>query len=260
MRSKPNPTATQRTKRAMAIAGITLALACNGPLVRAQTEPPPDQKPAPAPLSVQTFYLANVSQTNEATELVTALRNMLDPRDRVFLVPWQNAIVIEATPEQIKLAQKVLNDLDRPKKTYRLTYTITEMDSGKRIGVQHFSMVVVTGQRTTLKQGSKIPLITGSYNTGSSGSQTQMTYIDVGLNFDATLDEFANGVRLRSKVEQSSIADEKSSVGIQDPIVRQTVMEGTSFLTVGKPLMLGSVDVPGSTRHFDIDVVMDLVP
>jgi hypothetical protein len=86
-----------------------------------------------------------------------------------------------------------------------------------------------------------------------------MTYLDVGMNFDATLDEFANGVRLRSKVEQSSIAEEKSSVGAQDPIVRQTVMEGTSFLAPGKPLILGSLDIPGSTRHLDIEVVMEQI-
>jgi len=48
-------------------------------------------------------------------------------------------------------------------------------------------------------------------------------------------------------------------VGAQDPIVRQTVMESTSFLTQGKPLMLGSVDIPGSTRHLDVEVVMELV-
>jgi hypothetical protein len=49
-----------------------------------------------------------------------------------------------------------------------------------------------------------------------------MTYVDVGMNFDATLDEFANGVRLNSKVEQLSVADEKSGAGAQDPIIRQT--------------------------------------
>jgi type II secretory pathway component GspD/PulD (secretin) len=133
------------------------------------------------------------------------------------------------------------------------------MDEGKRIGVQHYSMVVVTGQRTTLKQGSKVPIVTGSYSAGSSPVQTQMTYIDIGLNFDATLDEFANGVRLRSKVEQSSIGEEKSGVVEQDPIVRQTVLEGTSFLTPGKPLVLGSLDITGSTRHLEVEVVMEQV-
>ena len=87
-------------------------------------------------------------------------------------------------------------------------------------------MVVVAGQRTVLKQGSKIPLLTGSYNNTSSQAEPQVTYIDVGLNFDATLDEFANGVRLRTKIDQSSVAEEKSGVGPQAPVVRQTSLEG----------------------------------
>jgi type II secretory pathway component GspD/PulD (secretin) len=236
--------------RATSILSITLASSC------AIAQAPPPDTPSAAPLSVQTFYLTNISQANDANELITAMRNILDSHDRLYLVLSQNAIVVQATPDQLVLAQKLLHDLDRPKKTYRLTYTISESDAGKRIGSQHFAMVVVTGQRTTLKQGSKVPVATGSYNSGSSQTQTQMTYLDVGLNFDATLDEFSNGVRLRSKVEQSSIAEEKSGVGAQDPIVRQSVLEGTSFLTLGKPLILGSVDIPGSTRHLDVEVVM----
>ncbi|NYF88099.1 hypothetical protein HDF08_000166 [Edaphobacter lichenicola] len=79
------------------------------------------------------------------------------------------------------------------------------------------------------------------------------------MNFDATLDEFANGVRLNSKVEQLSMADERSGAGPQAPIIRQTQIQSTSFLTAGRPLILGSLDIPGSTRHVDIEVVMDLV-
>jgi type II secretory pathway component GspD/PulD (secretin) len=243
-------------KLATGILGVMLATLLSGPLARAQ-QPSPDTRLGP--LSVETFYFTNVSQINDANELTTALRNLLDPHDKIYLVSSQNAIVVQASPDQLLLARKLLNDLDRPKKTYRLTYTITETDGGKRIGTQHFAMIVVTGQRTVLKQGSKVPIVTGTYNPGSSNAQEQMTYLDIGMNFDATLDEFANGVRLRSKVEQSNIAEEKSGVGAQDPIVRQTVLEGTSFLTVGKPMMLGSVDIPGSTRHFDIEVVMGLV-
>jgi type II secretory pathway component GspD/PulD (secretin) len=207
----------------------------------------------------QTFYLANSIQGNDANEILVAMRNMLDPHIRIYLVTSQNAIVVQASPDQLELAQKLIHDLDRPKKTYRLTYTITEMDSGKSIGTQHFSMVVVTGQKTTLKQGSKVPVLTGSYDPGSSKEQTQYTYLDIGMNFAATLDEFANGVRLQSKVEQSSIAEDRAGAVGQDPIVRQSVLEGTAFLSLGKPLMLGSVDIPGSTRHLDIGVVMELV-
>jgi hypothetical protein len=39
--------------------------------------------------------------------------------------------------------------------------------------------------------------------------------------------------------------------------VRQTVFEGTSVLTPGKPMTLGSLDVPGSTRHLEIQVMIE---
>jgi type II secretory pathway component GspD/PulD (secretin) len=209
----------------------------------------------------QTFYLTNISAQNDANEITVAVRNLLPPDVKLFLVPSQNALTIRGTPDEIALAQKIINDLDRPKKTYRLTFTTTETDGSKRIGVQHISIIVAAGQRTTLKQGSKVPVATGSYSaTGSNtGAQTQFTYIDVGMNFDAALDELANGARLRSKVEQLSIAEQTSGLGLQDPIIRQSTLEGTSFLTLGKPLVLGSIDIPGSTRHLDVEVVMEQV-
>jgi type II secretory pathway component GspD/PulD (secretin) len=246
----------RKMKIVTGVVAITLAVTFSGQRTLAQTVP---AGPQVERLSVQTFYLTNVYQTSDATELTTALRNLLDKNDKIYLVPSQNAILVQGPPDQLVLARKLLDDLDRPKKTYRLTYTITETDGGKRIGNQHFGMVVVAGQRTVLKQGSKIPLLTGPYNNTSSQAEPQVTYIDVGLNFDATLDEFANGVRLRTKIDQSSVAEEKSGVGPQDPVVRQTSLEGTSFLTPGKPLVLGSLDVPGSTRHQEVEVVMEAV-
>ncbi len=238
-----------------------IALAWHGVDAFAQTESAPAkyiQNPT------QTLYLNNATTQVDANEIITAIRNMLQPGVKMFLVSTQNAIVISGSPDQILLAQKLLNDLDRPRKTYRLTYTIAELDGQKRVGTQHFSMVVVSGQKTVLKQGNKVPVVTGSYTNGTSGSgvpgvQTQITYLDIGLNFEATLDESASGVRLRTKAEQSSVADEKSGVGAEDPVVRQTVLEGTAVLTPGKPLMLGSLDVPGSTRHLDVDVMMEVV-
>ena len=238
-----------------AILGMTVAMAFSALGGWAQTA---DAEAKPADV-VQTFYLNNVSQLNDAAELMAAVRNMLPSSAKVYLVSSQNAIVMSGTPDQLASAQKLLHELDRSRKTYRLTYTITEMDGSKRVGTQHFAMVVVSGQKTTLKQGSKVPVVTGSYAPDTTSAQTQYTYLDVGISLDATLDESPDGVRLRTKAEQSSIAEEKSSVGIQDPIVRQTVLEGASILTPGKPLVLGSLDIPGSTRHMDLEVAMEVV-
>jgi len=240
------------------IFGVALALALRVPGAWGQT------MPASAPAKpdsgiLQTFYFTNVSQPSDANEIFTAVRNLSSTDVRIAFLLGQNALSVRGTPEQLLLAQKIVNDLDRPKKTYRLAYTLTEMEGGKRIGVQHFAMIVVTGGKTTLKNGSRVPIVTGAYNPGSTTQNSQVTYLDVGLNIDASLDDLPTGARLRSKVGQSSVAEEKSGVGAQDPIVRQTLLEGTALLTPGKPAMLGSLDVPGSTRHLDVEVVMEAV-
>jgi len=148
-------------------------------------------------------------------------------------------------------------------KSYRLLWTITEVDGGKQVGTQHYAMVVLAGGRalrTTMKMGSKVPIVTGSYSGNSAASvQTQFQYLDVGLNIDASLEEIGNGLRLQAKVEQSSVADEKLTGEIREPVIRQTVMEGTSMVSLNKPLRLGSLDVPGSTRHLDIEVELENV-
>jgi len=246
------------------ILGVILAVALIGPSAWGQTaDTAAAEKAKQDAISrgadirpFQTIYLTNSTQQNDANEITVALRNLLPPQVKLYLVPSQNAITMRGTPEEIALAQKIVSDLDRPRKTYRLTYSITELDGGKRVGVQHFAMIVTSGQRTVAKQGSRVPIVTGSNTDGS-----QVQYLDVGLNFNAMLDQDANGAKLSTKVEQTNVAEERSGVGPQDPVVRQTILESTSFLLPGKPQVLGSLDVPGSTRHMDIDVMMEpIVP
>jgi type II secretory pathway component GspD/PulD (secretin) len=216
-----------------------------------------DSKPAePKPNSetYQTFYLTNLTQQNDANEILNDLRNML-PKAKLYYMPAQDAISIRATPDDMLLAQKVLTDMDRAKKIYRLTYTITETDSGKGIGTQHFALIVVSGGKAVLKQGSKVPIVTGSSDAGTSTRNSQVQYVDVGLNIEASLD----GGRLRTKVEQSSVADQKPGGSVQDPVIFQTALEGTSTLVQGEPLVLGKLDIPGSTRHQEIEVVSEPV-
>src|SRR5579859_5827948 len=136
---------------------------------------------------------------------------------------------------------------------------MTERDGSKTIGVQHFSIVVDSGSRTEFKQGSRVPILVASTSSGSSGSNPELQYLDVGQEIDATLDSYLDGVRMRTKVVQSSIAEDKAGVGTQAPVIRQTTLEGTSTLVQGKPLVLGSLDVPGSTRHQEVEVVSELV-
>ena len=260
MRSHWNETAW-RLRRASVFAGLALTLILIAPAAWAQTQPaeqkPVEQKTAEqrAPEVYQTFYLANASQHDEFNDIQTALRNTLS-RARIYGVPTQNAISIRGSAEDLAMAQKVISDLDRPQRLYRLTYTITETDGGKAVGVEHFSLVVKSRGKATLKQGSRVPIVTGAYDVaGTTTPNTQVQYQDVGLSIEATLD----GESLHTKVEQTSVAEEKSVVGSQDPILRQTVLDGTSELMEGKSMVLGALDIPGSTRHEEIAVGWELV-
>jgi hypothetical protein len=244
-------------KLANGILALTLAAVFSGSLAWGQTA----AAPAKPDDMLKTFYFNSVTAGSpEEKDIVFAVRSILGS-SHASAVPVDvlNAIVIQGTPDELATAQKIIDDLDKPKKTYRLTYTVTEMDGTRRIGAQHFAMVLIPGQRTTLNESSKVPIATGSY----PGAQTQFTYIDVGMTFDATVTELGKGVRLQSKVTQASAAapEESSPEGkvsvAGQPVRRETSLEGASFLTLGKPMVLGSVDLPGSTRHLEVEALME---
>lgn len=227
---------------------VMMMVACMA-TAAAQT-PAPDARNGPE--IYQTLSLTNLTQPNDAEQVAGVLRNML-PGAKLIYVASQGAIAMKGTAEDIALAQRILADLDKTKKLYRLIYTMTEKDGGKTIGVQHFSLIVVSGSTSVLKQGSRIPVAV------KGGGDTEVTYLDLGQEIEASLDGYLDGARLRTKVVQSSIAEGKSLVGTQDPVIRQTTLEGTSTLIQGKPLVLGSLDVPGSTRRQEVEVVSELV-
>ncbi len=203
---------------------------------------------------VKTYRLVNMTQQNDANEVVIALRNILSPSIHIYMDFSANTIVIAAPPDQQQIAQNLVANLDILKPTYRITYTLTEIEDGKRIGTQHYTLAATDGQHVTLKQGSKIPLV-----TNTSGKDTSFQYIDVGVNFSVEADAAGNGVLLKSKVEQSSVPEEKAISNIQEPVIRQAVLEGATLIQLNKPFILGSIDVVGSTRRIDVEVVAETV-
>ena len=244
----------------------TAALAQTTPAAPVSCTDTPYAKQCTNLLPQQTIYLKYAVQQANANELVTALRNIVSPDAKIYLESDQSAVLIRASAGDIASAQKLINDLDRPKKNYRLTYTVTQMDGGKQIGVQHYAIIMVSGQETTLKLGNRVPVATGSYSSGGSNSagagvQTQFTYVDVGMNIAVTLTTMGDGAMLRSNAEQSSVAPQPSDVGgVNEPIIRQSSLRSESFLAPGKSQMLGSLDIPGSTSHLNIDAVIDPLP
>ena len=87
--------------------------------------------------AVQTFYLANTAQQNDLNDIQTALRNLL-VNAKLYGVPSQSAIVMRATPDELLLAQKLINDLDKSRPEVVVDVALLEVNRNKTrtIGIQ----------------------------------------------------------------------------------------------------------------------------
>jgi general secretion pathway protein D len=271
--------------------------------------------------AVQTFYLSNAWQQNDLNDVQTALRNVL-PNAKVYGVPSQNALVMRATPDELTLAQKVINDLDKARPEVVVDVAIMEVDKDKlrNIGIQwpgsigfalqppqsstsstttttttgttgtsttgqltlnnlgnlnanNFAVTVsaatanllmtdanskilqnpriraTDAQKATMKIGEKIPIATGSYQTGaataitSSLVNTQFQYIDVGVNIEMTPTvHYDHDVTLKLKIEDSSEGPTPVTIsGVTEPIIIQKTSEQTIRLREGEASILSGI-------------------
>ncbi|HEV2275943.1 MAG TPA: cohesin domain-containing protein [Acidobacteriaceae bacterium] len=270
--------------------------------------------------AVQTFYLANTAQPNDLNDIQTALRNLLAGA-KLYGVPSQNAIVMRATPDELLLAQKLINDLDKSRPEVVVDVALLEVNRDKirNIGLQlpgsfgvalqppnatstpssatnpitgtsttttstqnltlnnlanlngtNFAVTVGTatanlllsdtdtkvlqnpsiratdGQKADLKIGSRIPVATGSYQTGaataivSSLVNTQFTYLDVGVEIEITpIVHYDRDVTLKVKIVSSQEQGQTNIGGITEPIISQRTAEQTVRLREGEVNILG---------------------
>jgi type II secretory pathway component GspD/PulD (secretin) len=236
-------------------------MAAGGRCAYAQAQQGPEQQAvvdakaarAHEPLIRETIFLKNVTVQYDLNDIQTALRNNF-PWAKMYGLAGQNAITVTSTAEDLQDIKKMVAELDRPKNLYRLTYSVSDVENGKKTGTQHYSLVVAAGSKGILREGKRIPMVTGA--AGESGAQnTQVQYIDVGVSIDASIE----GEGLKTKVELTAVADEKSTVATQDPVIQQTMLENNSSLTMGKPMVLGSLEVPGTARRQEIEVTTELL-
>jgi general secretion pathway protein D len=269
--------------------------------------------------AVQTFYLSNAWQQNDLNDVQTAIRNVL-PNTKVYGVPSQNAIVMRATSDELTMAQKIINDLDKARPEVVVDVAIMEVDKDKlrniglswpgsigfalqppqsttntttttntdgttststgqltlnnlaNLNANNFAITVsaatanllmtdsdtkilqnpriraTDGQKATMKIGQKIPIATGSYQTGaataitSSLVNTQFQFQDVGVQVEMTPTvHFDHDVTLKLKIEDSSVSGSSTISGVTEPIIAQKTSEQTIRLREGEASILSGI-------------------
>ncbi len=215
--------------------------------------------------AVQTFYLTNAAQQNDANEIVTGIRNLLDPTVKVYLVPSQNAIVMRATPDQLLLAQKLLNDLDRAKPEVVVDVAVLEVnrDRVRNLGITLPQSIGLTPQT------SNASTTTNSSSTNSA--TTSGTSTNLSLNDLANLNATNIAVTIGGGTVNALLTDSDTRI-LQNPRIRATDGQRAS-LKIGQkiPIATGSYNAGVSTgiasigvqtqfTYLDVGVNIDMTP
>ncbi len=113
---------------------------------------------------VKTFYLTNVATPQEMQEIITVIRGLTDLR-RMFPVNSMNALVIRGPEAKLALAEKVINDVDKPRAEVIVDVLVIEASKSKtrELGIAPMSGGVA---------GIDIPVVfqpRGAVTTGSDG-------------------------------------------------------------------------------------------
>jgi general secretion pathway protein D len=131
-------------------------------------------------------------------------------------------------------------------------------DSNTRI-IQNPEIRTVDGQPAKLRVGDKVPIATGSFQSGLGGTttagvinplvNTQFQYQEVGVNIDVTPRIHASReVSLKVSVEVSSVAGRVNIGGIEQPIISQRKIEHDVRLKEGEVNVLGGLVERSDTK------------
>ncbi len=218
---------------------------------------------------IRTFYLSNLSMPNELQDLVNILRTLLDTQ-RLQQFPSQQAIVVRGTPDQIVMAQKLIEDLDKSKPEVVVEVAILQVTRDKmtNLGITPPSSVSVQ-----LQQSSGTTSTT-SASTASGAAGTATTTSNTG---NLTLNTFGNlnatnfSVTIPAATANFLLTDSSSKL-IQQPQIRASDGQKAS-LKIGErvPVATGSFQ-PGiggvginplvntQFNYIDVGVNIDITP
>jgi general secretion pathway protein D len=211
---------------------------------------------------VKTFYLGNVSGPTDLQDIVNAIRTVLEVQ-RIQQIPSQSAIVIKGTPDQLALAAKMIDDIDKSKPEVIVDVWVAQVrrDKLRNLGITPPQNLTVALQGTNTTTGTG----TGTTTTTSGGG---LNFNDLqhlnSTNYAVTIDPL-KAVALFSdadtKIMQNpkirATDNEKATLTIADKIPIATGSFGTPL---GIGTGVGSVGVNTQFTYTDVGVKMEITP
>jgi general secretion pathway protein D len=136
---------------------------------------------------LKTFYLTNLSAPTELQDVVNAIRAVLDVQ-RVQQLLSQNALVVRGTPDQIALAEKLVEDLDkaRPEVIVDIAVMQVSKDRSRTLGLSPPTSATVTLQSNLPSSTTTTGTTTTTTGTSTTGTGTNGLNLNSLGNLNAT--------------------------------------------------------------------------
>ena len=211
---------------------------------------------------IKTFYLANLSQPTELQDVVNAMRTILEV-SRIQQLPSQGAIVVRGTPDQLALAQKLVDDLDKAKPEVIVEVAVMQVsrDKMRNLGISPPTSATVALQ----------PNVTTNTTTTGTTTNNSSSSNSINLNRLADLNATDFQVTIPPATATALLSDSTTRI-IQNPQIRALDGQKAS-LKIGDrvPVATGSFQ-PGiggvginplvntQFQYLDVGVNIDITP
>ena len=221
---------------------------------------------------IKTFYLSNLSQPTELQDVVNALRQILEIA-RIQPLPSEGAIVVRGSPDQIALAEKLVDDLDRSKPEVVVDVAVMQIskDKSRTLGISPPTSATLQLQpnvNTTNNSNNNNGLNNGLNNNGTNGTTGNGA---INLNSLANLNATDFQVTITPATISALFSDNNTKL-IQNPQIRALDGQKAS-LKIGErvPIASGSFQ-PGiggvginplvntQFQYLDVGVNVDITP
>jgi general secretion pathway protein D len=218
-------------------------------------------------LAVQTFYLTNVSQQNDANEIMVAIRNMMDTSVKIYLVASQNALVMRASPDELILAEKIINDLDRTKP--EVVVDVAELEVSRQLERDIGITLPTSFGLTPQYSNANISTSTGTATTTSTSTNT--TTSGLTLNTLGNLNATNFAVTLSGGTVNALLSDSDTRI-LQNPRIRATdgqhaslkvgskIPIATGSYSAGTAITTASLGVQTQFTYLDVGTLIDMTP
>ena len=171
-----------------------------------------------------------------------------------FLLTFATAMFAQqaAKPPQSSSAKSDASDSQET--VYKLNFAIYELQDGKRINQRDYTMFARTNTASSsIHVSTRVPVYS---------EEKQMHYVDAGLSLRSSIKDDAPGKLQASfdiEISNFVLADQVPN-GLSNPsspnapILRTINTQTRSSLTVGKPLVVASIDDVNSKKRMQVEV------